>query len=229
MDMIEHTLFPTLVGEFTYDQPTQFKSDFFEHIFDHTDEHGFSNEFTGHVTLHHEPSFAPLFVFATQAIRKYIARLHVDPDLFDINIVKTWMNITRNRSTPAHNHADAHMSFTYYIHIPENVIKPIRFYNHVNRHEPFPGCIKFNRPSVWDWLNAYTWQFVPKEGNMFVFPATLAHDTVSPTQDEEVGCHTVDDLKMTRICLAGDAVLTHRNLSNTPMGLQPIHNWRNFG
>jgi hypothetical protein len=229
MDMIEHTLFPTLIGEFSFDQASQFKIDFFEHIFDHMDPEGFSSEFTGHVTLHHEPSFSPLFVFATQAVRKYIARLHIDPELFDVNIVKTWMNITRNRSTPTHSHADAHMSFTYYINVPETVIKPLRFYNHIARHEPFPGCIKFNKPSTWDWINAYTWQFLPKEGDMFVFPASLPHDTVSQQEEQETGCKTVDDLKMTRICLAGDVVLTHRDLSNTAMGLQPIRNWRNFG
>jgi hypothetical protein len=142
--MKEHALFPTLVCEFEYPEAAEFKSVFYQHIFEHMTPEGYSSEYTGH--------------------EQYLDRLHIDRKLFDVSIVKTWMNITKDRPTPLHNHGDAHISFTYYINIPDEVKKPIRFYNHTYRHEPYPGSMKFNNTSnQWDWFNSYTWQFDPKE------------------------------------------------------------------
>lgn len=227
--MIEHALFPTLVCEFEYPEAAEFKAAFYQHIFDHMTPDGYSNEYTGHVNLHHDPAFNPLFTFASRCIEQYLDRLHIDRKLFDVSIVKTWMNITKDRPTPLHNHGDAHISFTYYINIPDEVKKPIRFYNHTYRHEPYPGSMKFNNTSnQWDWFNSYTWQFDPKEGQMFVFPATLPHDTVSNYDQEESGTKSIEELSKRRICLAADAVITYKNTTASPMGLQPVENWRKF-
>jgi hypothetical protein len=232
--MIKHALFPTLVTEQYYNRKDDFKQVFFDKIFDYMNEDGISNEETNHVNLHHEPAFKDLFVFATESAKEYVAALNVQPELFDFNVVKTWMNITKSNSTPAHNHADAHISFTYYAHLDANCIKPIRFYNYKDRHEPYPGLIKFNNPMVWDAFNSYTWEFFPKEGNLFVFPGNLSHDTVGydtgPVVGSslEQGCKNADDLANRRICLAGDILLTFKERSPKAMGLQPIHEWRKF-
>ena len=127
-----------------------------------------------------------------------------------------------------HNHADAHMSFTYYINIPKEFSKPIRFYNYHARHEPFPGCIKFNDPSKWDDFNAYTWQIEPREGRLFVFPANLTHDTVGHEEAKEPGCFTQGDLEQMRVCLACDILLTYKDKASKPLGVQPVSNWRIF-
>lgn len=232
--MMIHPVFPTLITEHLYNQKEEFKQLFYDNIFKYMSDDGISNEETKHVNLHHEPAFSGLFTFASDSARQYVSALNVDPDLFEFNIVKTWMNITKDYSTPTHNHADAHMSFTYYINLPNDCAKPIRFYNHTNRHEPYPGMIKFNNPIRWDLLNAYTWQFNPVEGQLFVFPASLPHDTVSDNDGPQVGssleqgCKTVADLQQRRICLAGDILLTFKERANKPMGLQPVSEWRTF-
>jgi len=226
--MFEHALFPTLLTEFEYPEKDAFKNAFYQGIFKYMSPEGYSSEFTGHVNIHHEPSFEPFFKFASDCVKQYIARLHLDPNLFEYNVVKTWMNITKNRMTPMHNHADAHMSFTYYINIPKEFSKPIRFFNYNMRHEPFPGCIKFNDPSKWDDFNAYTWQIEPQEGRLFVFPANLTHDTVGHEEEKEPGCFTPDDLDQMRVCLACDILLTYKNKAAKPLGVQPVSNWRIF-
>jgi hypothetical protein len=133
--MIAHSLFPTLICEFEYPKPKDFKKSFLKDIWNHMDPNGYSMEYTGHLSIHHEESFYPFFTYITVCVKQYLDRLSVDHSLFDINIVKTWMNITSTRSTPTHTHADAHIAFTYYVHMPDEVRKPIQFYNYVNRYE----------------------------------------------------------------------------------------------
>lgn len=232
--MTPHLLFPVLVTEHHYNQKEEFKQLFYDNIFKYMNEDGISNEETKHVNLHHESNYSSLFTFASDAAKAYVATLNINPDLFEFNVVKTWMNITRDYSTPTHNHSDAHLSFTYYINLPEDCAKPIRFYNYSDRHEPYPGMIKFNNPLRWDVVNSYAWQFMPVEGQMFVFPASLPHDTVGSDSGNQVGsslekgCKTVEDLQQRRICLAGDILLTFKDRANKPMGLQPISEWRTF-
>jgi len=55
--MREHALFPTLLAEFEYPDKDNFKQIFYGKIFDYMSPEGYSNEFTGHVNLHHEPTF----------------------------------------------------------------------------------------------------------------------------------------------------------------------------
>jgi len=227
--MIEHALFPTLVCEFHYDKKDEFKQLFYQNIFDYMTPEGYSNEFTGHVNIHHEKSFTPFFKYAINSAKQYAARLHIDVDRFDFNLIKTWMNIKKDDSTPHHAHGDAHISFTYYINVPDTFVRPIRFYNHVYRHEPYPGSISWNNTSkTWDWFNAYTWEFNPVEGQLLVFPSTLSHDTVGKTNGEDKGNPTVEELNENRIRLAADILLTYKDKTASPLGVQPVSNWRQF-
>jgi hypothetical protein len=227
--MINHALFPTLVSEFHYDYPHRFKEIFFNSIFDHLNENGYSDEQTGHVTIHHDEKFKEIYQFAVSCVKTFIKVYNVDPELFDINVVKSWLNITAGISNPKHNHADAHITFVYYVHIPDSIQAPIRFYNHLRRHEPFPAFSKMNNQSnTWNAINSYTWQFVPTDGQLMVFPATLYHDTVGNSCDANPSIKTEVDIKNRRISIAGDILLTHKEKIARHLGLQPIHNWRKF-
>jgi Putative 2OG-Fe(II) oxygenase len=229
--MIEHKLFPTLVTEHLYSDHVDFKKKFAKHIFKHMTPEGYSSELTNHVTLHHEKSFEPLFKFATEAAKKHCERLHIDTEKFDFNIIKTWMNIKKSAETPKHMHGDAHISFSYYVNMPPNFAWPIRFYNYDNRHEPYPGSIVHNNTSnIWDELNSGSWQFVPSEGSLFVFPSNLVHDTVGNTSWNilEQGV-TKQSLMDYRHCLAGDILMTYKKKTPSHLGVQPVSNWRNFG
>lgn len=228
--MIEHALFPTLVCEFDYPEAANFKPVFYEHIFKYMTPEGYSSEFTNHVNIHHEKAFEPFFRYAMYCVKQYTKRLHIDNDKFQFNLVKTWLNVKKDNSTPKHAHGDAHISFTYYVNIPNSFSRPLRFYNHERPHEPYPGSIRWNNTKdVWDQFNAATWSFHPREGQLFVFPSNLVHDTLGQSDDQlDEGNPTVDKLSENRICLAADIVMTYKKQTASPLGLQPIENWRTF-
>jgi hypothetical protein len=227
--MINHALFPVLVSEFHYDYSHKFKDVFFETMFDHLNENGYSDESTGHVTIHHDQRYLELYQFVIDCVKKFIHTYNVNSELFDINVVKSWLNIIGGQSNPNHNHADAHISFVYYVNVPDNIQNPLRFYNYSSRHEPFAGFCKFNNQNdSWNIINSYTWQFTPICGQLMVFPATLNHDTIGQCQDSNWSIKSSEDARNKRISIAGDIILTYKDKSSKPLGLQPITNWRKF-
>ena len=227
LEPIKHYMFPSLILEKHDTNIPAVKSIFEQHIFDHMTADGWSNEFAGFVTLHTDPVFSPLFKFASDAVRDYVKTFSVDPNDFDYHIVKSWANIVKNRGNPTHNHADAHISFVYYVNSPNEVNTPIIFYNTPNRYEPFHGFTRWNSQS-WDMLNSGTWQFMPKEGEILVFPAGMGHETPKLSNMEDAGVKDLTDLRNHRISIAGDVILTYKETTAKPLGLQPVKNWRTF-
>lgn len=227
--MIKHAIFPTLILQEQYPDKENFKKVFFKKIFKYMDVDGYSNEFTGHVNIHHEEAFAPLFGYVSKQIEEYLKTLAVDPNLFDINFIKTWMNITRERHTPFHSHEDAHLSFTYYVHIADELVKPLVFAStppHMN--DPYYGMISFNATES-NIYNEYEHAFTPQMGDTFIFPAKLNHYTVGYGEDvKDVGVKTPEELSQRRICLAGDVLFTYKKNMPKPTGIQPTTNWRIF-
>jgi uncharacterized protein (TIGR02466 family) len=223
-----HLLFPVSILEETNEQHAFIKDAFERNILNYVDENGMSDESTGHVTMHHEAEFEPLFSFATKAAKTFVAQYMIDPELFDYNVVKSWMNILDQRETPRHDHSDAHISFVYYINIPENRATPITFYNHQERHEPFPAMAKHNHPLEWNLVNSYGWSFKPSEGTLFVFPAKLEHYVEKTSNETDKGIFSLEDFRSRRVSIAGDIILTYKETSAKSLGLQPIANWRTF-
>lgn len=228
--MKAHAIFPTLVGEFSYDYPQRFKDTFFERVYDHVDSNWNSNEKTGHVNIHHEKSFEELFAFIGQSLKQFIARYECDPSKMDAYIVKTWLNIIRDIQTPYHTHADAHVSFVYYVNVPDDIQEPIRFFSEQSgRYVPYPGFTKYaNHTGTWHQFNAQAWEFFPKEGDLLIFPSCMPHDTELKNREvksmESVN-FPLDKLKKKRISIAGDVILTFKERAAVAMGLQPFSNW----
>jgi Putative 2OG-Fe(II) oxygenase len=220
----KHLLFPSLVLEKHDTNFTKIKSTIESNIMNHITDDGWSNELNGFVTLHQDPNFKDLFDFVASAVKDYIITFNADPNEFDVYIVKSWANIVKNRGNPVHNHADAHLSFVYYVNVPGTVNTPIVFHNHYYRHEPFVGFCQWNSKS-WDLVSANSWQFKPKEGQVMVFPSTMSHETTALSNQPDVGVADLADLKNYRFSIAGDIVLTYKNTQAKPLGLQPIQNW----
>jgi hypothetical protein len=223
-----HALFPTLFLEETNPNHDRTKAVAMNALMNHLDSDGYSEENTGHVTIHHDPLFTPIYSMATAIAKQYCEVMQVDPSNFDFNIVKSWFNIIKDRSTPFHNHADAHLSFVYYINVPTECAQPIQFYAQNDKYEPFPGFAKFNSPAEWNVFNSYAWSFPASEGTMYLFPARMNHDTVGKTTMRDPGIKTIEDAKTHRISLAGDIILTYKEKSAKALGLQPKRNWRTF-
>lgn len=226
-----HPLFPTTICEFNYPKSESFKKNLSKSIFKYLNEDGFSNEITGHVTLHHEPEYHDLYCFLQKCVREYLQILSVEDNNFNINFIKSWFNIQKNKTSPEHAHADAHISIVYYANVPDNCTQAIRFNNALNRLEPFSGCIRWNNTKdIWNVYNSSSWKFYPKEGDVFVFPSKLAHDTVSDQINslEDTGIKTNKDFNEHRICIASDVLLCYKDKQALPLGIQPIENWRSF-
>jgi uncharacterized protein (TIGR02466 family) len=227
--MIKHALFPVFVAEFKYPEANQFKNIFYDNALKHFNDKGFSNERTGHVSIHHEPAFELLYKFLSKCVEQYLQALNVDTNTFDINFVKSWFNILKNQQTPLHSHGDAHISIVYYVNTPEGCNQVLRFHNYYQRIEPFPGSLRYNNPTdKWNELNSYTWGFKPTPGSVFIFPAQLMHDTVGNVDFEDQGIKTKQDLEQSRICIAADVVLSFNKEQAKPLGLQPLSNWKQF-
>ena len=223
----KHYMFPSLILEKHDPNFTAVKSAVETNIFNHMTPDGRSYEEVGFVTLHLDNTFEPLFKFATEAVKDYILAFNADSDQFDFHIVKSWANIVKSQGNPIHNHADAHLSFVYYINIPDNIRTPITFYNHPARYEPFRGFSRWNS-ITWDFLNSRTWQFVPKEGQVMVFPSAMDHETPAVSSELETGVKDLADLRTRRVSIAGDVIITYKELAAKPLGLQPVKNWRTF-
>jgi len=223
-----HALFPTLLIEDRNADADRFKEVAMTAMLDHLDADGYSDESTGHVTLHHDPLFVPVCQMATRLAHQYCEVMQIDPSNFDFNIVKTWFNIVRDRSTPFHNHGDAHLSFVYYINMPTDAAQPIQFYAQNDKYEPFAGFARFNQPAEWNVFNSYAWQFPASEGTMYLFPARMAHDTMGKTTERDAGVESLDEARTMRISFAGDILLTYKEKSAKSLGLQPKRNWRTF-
>jgi hypothetical protein len=223
-----HALFPTLLLEETDELHPTRKEIFLRHILRHTDADGYSDESTGHVNLHHDPILQPIYQMATRMARQHCEVMQIDPALFDFYIVKSWLNIVKDRATPFHSHADAHLSFVYYVNVPTECAQPIQFYAHPSRYEAFPGFVKFNDPAEWNIFNSLSWRFPASEGRMYLWPSGMCHDTAGITSDRDPGIKTEDDARQNRVSIAGDILLTYKEKAAKPLGLQPRRNWKTF-
>ena len=228
MEIQRHALFPVLIGEASNDLHAEMKPRLESAAMNYLDEDGFSSEQTGHVDLHLDPEFEALMQFATLAAKEYMATHMFHPDTFDYNIVKTWMNIIKEEGNPRHAHGDAHLSFVYYVNIPESFSTGITFHNYQERYEPFSGCITHNNPQEWNVFNSYAWSFPAKEGNLLIFPSRLQHHVDGTGNGKRTAVKSLIDLQESRVSIAGDIVLTYKEKAAKHLGLQPIQNWRVF-
>ena len=226
--MIVHALFPIIVCQFNYPNHKEFKELFFNNSMKHLNSSGYSDEMTGHVTIHHEETYADMYKFLVSSVRNYLDVLNVQHSSFEVNVIKSWLNILENRNTPMHAHKDAHISTSYYANTPKETNQPIRFHNYDQRIEPYAGCLLHNNNGKWDMANSYSWEFLPKEGDLFVFPSSLMHDTIVSNSGKETGVRNKEHFLRKRVCIASDVLLTYKEKKASPLGIQPVVNWRNF-
>jgi len=227
-----YPLFPTLVCEDFYYDSQKFKKIFFDNAFNHITD-GESGEASGNVIVHLDPAFEDFFSFVSKKAKEYVSALKIDPEIFDFNIVKTWLNITRESDNPKHEHGDAHMSFSYYVHVPDDVEKYLTMYRPEEMsNELYHGMLDFN-VQEYNEFNCMSWYFPTEEGKIFLFPSKIKHSVMSknhtyPILVEERKLESVNDLAQNRICIAGDFVLTHKQKTTQALGLQPIKNWKTY-
>lgn len=218
-------LFPTLVGIDTYSEHQVFKKIFFEQLRLYTRQDGVTGEASGFVDLQLNQQFEHFFKYVSSVANQYIRTLVGSDDVWDLWLVKSWYN---NFAVPRHDHSDSHLSFTYYVNVPEGLDQPLHFVTpDENLNDLTKGMFlgELNKPLAFErnQYNCASAAFPAIEGMLNVFPSRLQHFVEAPTRlpisEDPLDC---------RVSIAGDFVLTFKQTTPRSMGLQPVSNWRTF-
>lgn len=224
-----HLMFPTAVGSFECDRHDEFKKIFLERMPYHCAKHEngglYSGENSGHIYVHTDIELHGLFKFISEGVKSYLEMLDYDHSRVDVNIIKTWISATdSNTVIPVHAHATSHLSFVYYMQMPENA-DVISFQVQRNPNEPYYGAFDAGTPRQKPMVNGYNSlnsnqsSLATKEGELIVFPSTLFHGTTKVSEPN----------KDQRIALAGDVLLVFNETKpNYATGLFDPKTWRCF-
>ena len=128
---------------------------------------------------------------------------------------------------------DAHLSFSYYINVPDELVFSIFFRNRElgdNWNDVNNAILRVNVMEANE-FNSEIYNIIPEEGDLLVFPSKLMHGVMKLDDEikhKEDPFYEIEDLKTMRVCIAGDILLTYKDLQPLPLGLQPIKNWKTF-
>ncbi len=88
-----------------------------------------------------------------------------------IELIQAWVNyMIKGESNPLHTHDDD-LSFVLYTDVPKKLVK--EFENHIGNTRP--GLINFVYSLGSNKLSINEHSFIPKVGDIFIFPANLHH------------------------------------------------------
>ena len=215
-------LFPTLVVLFDnpnhLEHKNKFNSKYSDLKFYEVGEQHGQNK------LHLDDDLDGLYQFIIKSVNEYLKSLNLNTDNFYLVIAKSWMSfVNENNGVPSHNHSDHHLSFTYYMEVPEDSCDVICFYDdRRNTNEPFYGAFNPNigsPPNSFgeNMYNSLNYTLKIKEGQLCVFPSKLDHSVPK------------SNFKKERKCIAGDLLLVYKNPNNNnPWGLYTPDNWKYY-
>lgn len=225
--------FHTLICDFESQTHKEFKDIFYNNLSKYVHPEGIDGEHAD-VAFHHNTEFDFFFKEMTDFAKKYLEALSLDPEEYDLHLVKCWWHSISKNHIPMHNHSDAHLSFVYYVNVPADTgmlhfqTDPQTFPNDLTKGlflEDYNGKLPIKN---YNYFNAMSVSYETKEAKVIVFPASLNHMTTVYNDTDPV-TSDVDIIKKRRISVSGDFLITYKNTKNIAMGLQPVKNWRNFG
>jgi hypothetical protein len=225
--------FPTLICDFESQTHGQFKDIFYNNLSKYIHPEGIDGEHAD-VAFHHNTEFDFFFKEVTAFAQQYLAEMAVDPDEYELHLVKCWWQSLSKNHIPMHNHSDAHLSFVYYANVPPESAHlhfqadPQTFSNDLTKGlflDDYNGKLPIKNYNVY---NAMSVAYEAKEAKVIVFPASVNHMTTASNDKDDVTTD-IDTIKKRRISISGDFIITFKNTRNVAMGLQPVKNWRNFG
>lgn len=150
------------------------------------------SENVGNPLLHLEESLNSLFEDIIGHIKNYAQNVLLLKDVFDFAITKTWLSRSQNSKDeiPWHIHSTSHISFAYYVNVPQNA-HALKFSNQHLPNSLFLGMTKdhqdYPRQFVKNYndVNCETFFMVPNEGNIILFPSKITHSTSAMSSDFE--------------------------------------------
>lgn len=243
-----HTLFPTLALEdssFTLHEEMReaFWKNHSKHVYHEDNYQGYSGpDGYGRVLSHHDLDLEPLWCYIIGQCKNYINLMGVDPTQFVYSITKGFVNVLDdNHGNPIHHHAETHLSYIYYINVPENVNQKICFHDLRMRYEPWQGFSTATKKSPeWSPHQGNWWPIEIKENMCLIFPGNLPHSVAYFDGNKDstleydtrinlkIDPNNLEDLKRSRISIVGDVFLSTINTNEYWNALQPLQNWRHF-
>lgn len=232
--MDHNLIFPSVISNTRLDLLEFDKLDMLEACFNWIDENGYTMDAHGFPDVHHEPAFKEIYVHAAASLREHLRFMNIPENQFDVNFVKSWLWITDDNNNDMHNHAEAHYSMTYYLNQPIGKEKNLIFTRGAERpsHNDIYDAWLDNTCNQWDIQNSTTWQFKPLEGDLYIFPANILHETKNASGQNDwngmISVKSPSELLSKRICIGMDVLLTAKEKTNNHRWLQPVKSWRTF-
>lgn len=232
-------IFPTSIGISMCESADDLKQTFSSAAMKHIADDGYTGEGYGMMQLHLDSRLEKVYKYVCDEFRVYLSEHGIARDVFDVNIMKSWMQVILNGDTMPHIHSEAHYSFVYYVNIPkgdksqkslvlENSAKSL---DRSSPNEPFAGMFA-NNTDIDNDINCYKKKFSVTEGMLIIFPSHLRHWT--ETNNEHLGerkespSKNITSLMQKRVCVAGDIMLTYATPQPKFVGLQPPAKWKAF-
>jgi len=181
-------IFPTTIYVGQMDDHEKYKIDFYKLYpkFDY-EESTIDNTVSENIVkplIHLEDSLDDLFKEVVKHVKNYVCDVLQYRDIFDYAITKSWLSRARRPDNEIrwHIHSTSHISFAYYLNMPENS-HCIEFDNNCSKNILF-GAMNVEDDNKertivdqYNELNAQTFFLHPPEGTIALFPSSLCHGT----------------------------------------------------
>lgn len=228
-----HKLFPTTVFKDNREVSFEEKELWEKIILENLNDEGRTQDWLGFSNIHHYSEVSHIYEWIVQGIRRYLMHFNIYSGDIDINITKSFINITRDSETPEHEHSENHITFTYYPHIAQGMEQNLRvFYDgHTHPNEPYTHLFEQLHDSNFNLLNSLSDVMIVNEGDLIIMPSKMRHLTEHRDGREPQSNESFDESNLfnSRICIAGDVVLTKRQGAKGLWRLlNPIEDWRKF-
>jgi hypothetical protein len=229
-----HKLFPTTIYKDHRETSIEEKDMWENIILENLNEQGRTQDWLGFSHIHHYEEAKPIFEWIVRGIRRYLMHFNIYSGDIDINVTKSFINLTRDSQTPEHEHSENHITFTYYPHVAQGREQNLRIYNESFTHpnEPYTHLFAQLHDGNYNLLNSLSESIIINEGDLIVMPSKLRHSTEHVDgRKAVVGTESFDkdNLFDSRICIAGDCVLTKRaGADGLWRLLNPVEEWRKF-
>lgn len=177
-------IFPTTLYLGKSDKHHKNKKSFYDVYQKYDFEDTTVSETSGNPLLHLDEALEDLFSDVISHVENYIYNVLSLKQIFNVAITKTWISRARDLSheIPWHIHSTSHISFVYYINVPENS-NSIHFLNYYSPNSLFLGMYQDNELEErrliknYNQENAQSFYIMPEEGNILLFPSSLRHST----------------------------------------------------
>lgn len=232
MNLINHLIFPTLVSQTEHNVSDKEKNAWFDLYLKNSNSDGKSQDFLGFEDVHNDETFYNLLIpKLKEGVNEYLKCLSINADILDIQLTKCFFNVTDQSRIDVHDHAENHLSFTYYPYIAQGKDRDIVFFNINEAHPNEPYAHFFGHYITESTsINSNINPFPISEGALFIFPSKLKHcieEREGDRYEEGKSFKTKEELQLSRFCVSGDMLYTRKeNINNYNRALSNPKNWR---